>query len=376
MGDVVRVPWGYFVTGYDACNQVLRGRNWLTPDFAWQARQPDASRWEGPESQEMSRTLPRLNAPHHTYQRRSLGNPFDRGTIEGLRPMVDRHVTNLLDDLDKRLQDDGEADLVATVADPLPLRVGGSWLGIPTDRHSLLLDLAHRQVHSQELWPTKKELGISAAATVELRKFFTQLLEERRAAPKDDDVSRWIRYWDEQSEDRAAADSVVYHLLMFVTLASLETTSTMLSVAVQHLAGQPEHWRWLQAHPDHVGGAVEEALRFDPPVHLNTRVAGDDTVLAGVPISRDSTVHVMYGAANHDPRRYDQPDTFDPLRRGPNLTFGGGLHFCLGAALARLEGQILLQKLVERFPTLRVAGPPTFAPRMVFRRVSSLRVAI
>ncbi|GAA2932901.1 cytochrome P450 [Kitasatospora cinereorecta] len=376
-GDVVPAPWGgaYFVTGFDACNQVLRGREWLAPDFAWQERQAHTERWEAPATQEMTKTLSRLNAPEHTCQRRSLGNLFDRSTIERMTPDVDRDVTRLLDDLAERLRA-GPADFAETVSEQLPISTVGSWLSLPPEDYPHLLEITHDQVYAQELLPSRSQLAVSAEATIRLRAYFTELIRQRRATPGDDVLSGWIRTWDELEPDREAADEVLYRLTMFITIASLETTATLLSSVVWHLLEEPSRWTWLRENPEHIDAAIDEALRYDPPIHINTRVAADDTVLAGVPVAKDSMVHVMYGAANHDPRRNPDPYTFDILRAGTHLTFGGGAHYCLGAALARLETRSMLTQLLRRFPTLRAVSPPVFASRMVFRRVTSLSVAI
>lgn len=376
LGDVVPAPWGgYFVTGFDASNQVLRGRDWLAPDFAWQERQPSPERWQSPATREMSRTLSRLNAPAHTCQRRALGNLFDRETLAAMTPAITAHVTDLLDDLAAALAGGGVADVVPLVADRLPIRTVGGWLGLPDEDHAHILDFTHRQVYAQELLPSKKELDLSAQATLEMREYFTELLAHRRARPGDDAVSGWIRHWDAQGPgDREAVDQILYDLTMFITIASLETTSTLLTNAVWLLARHPEHARRLRAEPGFVDDVIDEVLRYDPPIHLNTRVAGRDTVLAGVPVARDTMVHVLYGAANHDPRRNENPHSFDPHRKGGHLTFGGGAHYCLGAGLARLEARVLLTELVRRFGDLRLVDGPVYAPRMVFRRATSLKV--
>ncbi|MGV9562971.1 cytochrome P450 [Streptomyces sp. NPDC003480] len=376
MGDVVPAPWGgYFVTGFEACSQVLRDRNWLVPDIAWQERRPDPERWQALATQEMSHALSRLNAPAHTCQRRALGNLFDRQTLESMRPDIEEHVERILDDLDERLRAHGDADFVATVSEQLPVRTIGRWLGIPAEHFAHILDITHRQVHAQELLPTSSELAVSAEATLQLREYFTGLVRRRRDRPGNDVVSGWIRYWDaELPDDQATADRLLYYLTMFITIASLETSATLLSNAVRLLLENPARWDWLRRHPDHIDDAIDEALRYDPPIHLNSRVAADDTVLAGVPMAKDTMVHVLYGAANHDPRRNENPHTFDILRNGAHLTFGGGAHYCLGAALARLEARTLLTSLLNRFPNLRLAAGPTYAPRMVFRRVTSLKV--
>ncbi|MFF7333942.1 cytochrome P450 [Streptomyces sp. NPDC090306] len=376
LGDVVPAPWGgYFVTGFDVCNQVLRGRDWLAPDFAWQERQPNPERWQSPATREMSRTLSRLNAPAHTCQRRALGNLFDRETLAAMAPAVTAHVTELLDDLAAELAEHGEADVVSLVSDRLPVRTVGGWLGLPREDHDRILDFTHRQVYAQELLPNKSQLTVSAQATLEMREYFTELLRERRARPGDDAISGWIRHWDERSPgDRAAVDQILYDLTMFITIASLETTSTLLTNTVWLLARHPEQAALLRERPESADAFIDEVLRYDPPIHLNTRVASRDTVLAGVPVARDEMVHVLYGAANHDPRRNENPHSFDPSRKGGHLTFGGGAHYCLGAGLARLEARALLTGLMKRSDDLRLVDGPVYAPRMVFRRVTSLKV--
>lgn len=376
LGDVVPAPWGgYFVTGYDTCDQVLRGRNWLAPDFAWQERQQTPERWQALATQEMTRTLMRLNAPAHTCQRRALGNLFDRKTLAAMQPGIATHVSDLLDLLTEEVRADGEADFVTTVSEQLPIRTVGQWLGLPVEDHARISSFTHRQVYAQELLPTKSELNVSAEATLDMRDYFTTLIANRRADLGDDILSGWIRHWDEQyPDDRALADQTLYDLTMFITIASLETTATLLTNCVWFLTQDPSRIGWLRRNPDRIDDAIDEALRYDPPIHLNTRIAADDTVLAGVPIAKDTTIHVLYGAANHDPRRNEDPEVFDPARKGSHLTFGGGAHYCLGAALARMEARELLTALLDRLPALRPAAAPAYASRMVFRRITSLKV--
>ena len=374
MGDVVPAPWGgYLLTGYELCEQVQRSKSWPVPDAAWRARQGDSVRWDAPASREMSHTLAGLNPPDHTRQRRSLGNVFDRGTIESLRPSVEATVERLLDRLAGRLEE-GEADIVELVSEELPVATLGHWLDVPPEDYALLRDLTHSQVHAQELLPAKSQLEVSSVGMAGLRDYFTGFIRSRRRHPGDDAVSGWIRTWDELEPDREAADESLYYVTMFLTIAALETASTLLSVMVWLLAREPDQWRWLSAHPEYVPDAVEEVLRYDPPIHVSTRVAAEPTVLAGVPIEQDDMVHVMIGAANHDGRQHADPDTFDIRRKAAHLGFGGGPHYCVGAALARLEATTLLTGLLRRFPRLGVSAPPVFAPRVAFRRLTELKV--
>lgn len=374
-GAVVAAPWGgHLVTGFDLCDRVLRSRDWLEPDARWRERQGDGTRWTAPSSREMSRTLPALNPPDHTLVRRSAGM-FDRASLEELRGTLNRVTSRLLDTLAERLHD-GEADFNALVGEELPVAAIGHWLGLPAADFPRLRDLTHDQVFTQELLPSASQLALSDAATAELRGYFTDLVRRRRAHPGDDPVSRWITVWDGLESDRDKADEAVYFLTLFVLLAALETTSTLLSTMTLLLLEHPRQWEWLSVHPDLVPAAVEETLRYDPPTHVISRVASRDCVLGGAEVSKDEMVHLMVGAANRDPARHEDPELFNLHRRPAHLAFSGGIHYCLGAPLARLEAQTLLHQLVRRFPRLTLVRRPTWAPRVAFRRLLNLDVTL
>jgi cytochrome P450 len=210
-----------------------------------------------------------------------------------------------------------------------------------------------------------------------MRAYFHNVVAERRLRPGDDPVSRWITTWDAIEPDREVADENVFLLVMFVVVAALETAAAMLSQLVLNLLEHPAQWDWLTHHPEDVPGAVEEALRYDPAIHLVTRVARADTHIAGVPVGVDETVHLLVAAANRDPGRYNDPDSFNMHRRSSaHLSFGAGVHYCLGAPLARFEAQTLLRGLLRRFPRLTLARRPQWYPRVVFRRPRNLPVAL
>ncbi|MCZ0991394.1 cytochrome P450 [Streptomyces diastatochromogenes] len=374
-GGVVAAPWGgHLVTAFDLCDQVLRSRDWLEPDARWREQQGDGTRWTAPSSREMSRTLPALNPPDHTWVRRSAGM-FDRASLEQLSGTVGHITTRLLDSLAERLHE-GEADFNALVGEELPVATIGHWLGLPTADFPRLRDLTHDQVFTQELLPSASQLAKSDAATAELRTYFTDLVRERRARPGDDPVSRWITVWDDMESDRDKADEAVYYLALFVLLAALETTSTLLSTMTLLLLEHPRQWDWLTVHPELVPAAVEESLRYDPPTHVISRVSSRDGVLGGVEVRKDEMVHLMVGAANRDPAKHEDPELFNLHRKPAHLAFSGGIHYCLGAPLARMEAQTLLHQLVRRFPRLTLVRRPSWAPRVAFRRLLNLDVAL
>lgn len=374
-GGVIAAPWGgHLVTRFDLCDQVLRNRDWLEPDSRWREQQGDGTRWTAPSSREMSRTLPALNPPEHTWVRRSAGM-FDRTSLEEIRGTVGRITGRLMDSLAAQLRD-GEADFNALVSEELPVATIGHWLGLPSADFPRLRELTHDQVFTQELLPSSSQLALSDAATAELRAYFLELVRERRAHPGDDPVSRWITLWDAMESDQDKADEAVYFLALFVLLAALETTSTLLSTMTLLLLEHPRQWDRLTIHPDLVPAAVEESLRYDPPTHVISRVSSRDTELGGVEVRKDEMVHLMVGAANRDPAKHEDPELFNLHRKPAHLAFSGGIHYCLGAPLARLEAQTLLHHLVRRFPRLSLVRRPTWAPRVAFRRPLNLDVAL
>jgi cytochrome P450 len=281
---------------------------------------------------------------------------------------VGRITDQLLDRFGERLAA-GEADLHSLVSEQLPVGTIGHWMKLPPTDFALLRDLTRDMVYPQELLPSVSQLAKSDDAVAMLRTYFVNLVAERRARPSADPVSGWIASWDRIEPDREAADENVYYLSLFVVLAALETTATMLSQVVLNVLSHPAQWDWLTHHPEDVPGAVEESLRFDPPTHVISRIAAEDTALADTAIRADETVHLMVAAAGRDPKRHQDPDSFNIHRPRPvHLAFSGGVHYCLGAPLARLEARTLLGALLRRFPRLTLARTPQWHPRIAFRR--------
>lgn len=375
LGSVIPAPWGgYLLTTYDVCERVLRGREWGVPDAHWRANQGPSARWDASSAREMAATLASLNPPDHTTMRRFLGNVFDRDTVARLRPSTQRIVDRSLRRLVERIRSDGSADFVSLVSDEIPISVVGEWLSLPKSDYSTLSRLTHEQAFAQELLPTKGQLAISDAATIGLRNYFTALVKHRRRKPGDDLVSGWIERWSATEPDDEVTDRTIYRLVMFIVMAALETTSTLLSTALWLLSTSPRAWQTLAADHSRIPAAVEEVLRYDPPIHVVSRIANADTQLADRELRRGDLLHVLTASANNDPDRYDAPEIFDIERGGPNLSFGGGVHHCLGAPLARMEASVLVETLVSRYPTLRTTAPPEWAQRVVFRRISALPV--
>ncbi|WP_245996983.1 cytochrome P450 [Streptomyces armeniacus] len=374
MGDIVPAPWGgHVVTSFGLCEHILRSRDWLVPDARWRQQQGAATRWTAASSREMAQTLPSLNPPEHTHVRKATAAMFDRRSLRALQHVVEKSTETLTGRLSERLHS-READLHTAVSEELPVTVIGKWLGLPPADYARLRELTHEQVFAQELLPSASQLARSDAATEQLRDYFTTLIRQRRARPGSDPVSACLRAWDALEPDREAADKAVHRVVFFVLLAALETTATLLTHSVLHLLQHPRQWHWLRAHPDQVPAAVEESLRFDPPTHVISRIAGPGAAIDGVGVEAGSMVHLLVGAANRDPAQHLEPDTFDVTRRATHLSFSAGMHYCLGASLARQEAVTLVTALLDRFPRLRLARAPEWAPRVAFRRPLTLYV--
>ncbi|WP_407077706.1 cytochrome P450 [Streptomyces phytohabitans] len=375
-GGVAPAPWGgHLVTSFELCDRILRSGDWLEPDKRWREKQGARTRWNASSAREISSTLPALNPPEHTRARRVTGS-FDRGTIQGLSATVDGTVERLCDSLAGRLRDDGTADFVELVSEELPVATIGSWLSIPAADWPYLRELTHEQVFTQELLPAASQLARSDTAMAQLRAYFLELVRDRRRQPGDDPVSQWTRKWDDLEPDREKADEGAYYVALFALLAALETTSTLLSLMALRLVEEPDRWQQVAEVPDQIPSFVEETLRYDSPVHVISRVAATDCELSGTSFRADEMVHLMVGAAHHDPDKYAEPERFHVSRRPTHLAFSGGIHYCLGAPLARLEAQTLLRELTRRLPRLTLVRRPTMAPRVAFRRLMNLDVAL
>ncbi|MGW6214983.1 cytochrome P450 [Streptomyces sp. NPDC055109] len=323
----------------------------------------------------MAASLPMLNPPRHTRERRSLGSLYPHKSLATLRPFVEQAADRLLDEFTEQLQQ-GPADFNTLVSEELPVITIGEWMGLPAADYELLRTLTHDQVFAQELFPSPSQLALSDEATRQLRHYFAELIRERRAKPGIDPVSTWLRTWDELESDRHRADKAVHGLALFMILAALETTAHVLSSAVRLLLEHPDQMEYLRDHPQLIPDAVEEALRYDAPIHMISRIAPADTDLGGTPVPAGHMVQLMVGAAHHAPDQYPEPHRFDIRRRASHLAFGAGIHYCAGNALARLEATALVTSLLSRPLRLRFSTPPHWAPRVAFRRITSLQLSL
>ncbi|MEW2409757.1 cytochrome P450 family protein [Streptomyces griseoviridis] len=317
------------------------------------------------EEQLIGKNLLVTDPPQHTRLRALVGRSFTARRTELLRPRIQQIADDLLD----AMLPLGRADLVTSFAYPLPLTVICELLGIPDlDRTEF------RKLSTEAVAPSSAESAVEAVTG--LGEYFTQLIEDRRCAgPGDDLLSDLLRTRAEDG-DQLSADEL-RGMAFLLLLAGHETTVNLISGGVHALLSHPDQLAALRADMSLIDGAVEEMLRYEGPVESATfRFAAEDLEIGDTLIPRGDPVIIGLDAADRAPSRYPDPDRFDIRRdtRG-HLAFGHGIHHCLGAPLARLEGRIAIRTLLERAPDLRADGPPgEWLPGMLIRGVRSLPV--
>lgn len=312
------------------------------------------------------RTMLFRNPPDHHRLRRLVADVFTPRHIDELRSRVITQIHHLLNVMEEQVF----VDIITDLALPLPVNVIGELLGVP------MADRAVAAVRAllASLEPGANVEALTAACEAEdqLATYFADLLAVKRARPADDLLSRLaVAHGDDVLDDNECVGTAI---LLFA--AGFETTTNLIGNGVAALLAHPDQMRQLRARPDLASNAVEELLRYDSPVQTNGRTVLEPTRLAGVDLHPGQVVLTLLGAANRDPDRFCDPDRLDITRTGvPPLSFGAGIHFCLGAPLARLEGSILFPLLVARFPGLGLVEQPRWRTGLSFRGLSSLKVA-
>ncbi|MFD2090026.1 cytochrome P450 [Blastococcus deserti] len=312
-----------------------------------------------------------VDPPDHTRFRRLVSRAFTPRATAGFEPVVQRTADALLDALELR---SGPVDLVDTFAAQLPVLVIADLLGVPTDRREDFLRWGAAAAATLDPGlPFRRYLAAERALRA-MNAFLREHFARLRREPGDDLVSRLVGL----PEEEALTERELHATVMLLLGAGFETTVNLLGNGVVLLDAHPEQWDVLRANPSGWDGAVEEILRHDSPVQITGRTATAQGTLAGRPVRPGTRVTVLLGAANRDPEVFDDPARFDVRR--PNarehLAFSAGIHYCLGAGLARLEGIVGLRSLSERFPGLRVSGPPVRRDLQTLRGFERLPVTL
>ena len=308
-----------------------------------------------------SHSLLELEPPVHTRLRSLINRSFLSRQVERMRPAITRLANGLID----RFEAKDEAELLSDFATPIPVIVICDLLGVPADMAQQLLAWSHDMV---AMYMARRDRAVedsAVKATVEFSDFMRGYITRRRKQPKEDLLSELIRA--EEQGAKLTEDELVTTAILILN-AGHEATVHAIGNGIKCLLEQG-----IRTGIDEA--CVEETLRYDAPLHLFTRYALEDLEYAGIRLRKGETVGLMLGAANRDPARFPEPDRFIPGRDpNPQVSFGAGIHFCIGAPLARLEMQIALPLLFQRLPRLALAEAPRYRNAYHFRGLESLKV--
>lgn len=372
-GPLFRSPTGLWATAFhETAAAVLRDPRFSSSPTHQKGYQPLATALDvempdlpGPET-----SLLTMDPPDHTRIRRLVASTFGPRRLAALEPWIRQRTVALLDDADG----DGGFDLIDALAYPLPISVICHLLGVPAADRDRFKTWGRAVASTLEpvIDPTTMNReGI--AAELELRGYFEDLIRDRRDRPDDTLLSALIAA--EEEGDRLSFDELVSTCVL-ILVAGFETTVNLIGNGTGALLDAPKEWERLRDDPGMVAGAVEEFLRFDSPVQATSRIATEDVEVAGRKVAKGENVVVAIGGANRDPAAFPDPDTLDVGRPEANrhLSFSLGIHHCLGAALARLEGRVAFAELTRRFPPLEPAGPPVRRGLLILRGYEALPV--
>ena len=362
-------PLGFWVlTRYEDVSSVLRDPRFIKEPLAALV----AARFGAEVPRGVGLSMLDRDPPDHTRLRSLVSKAFTPRVVEGLRPRIQQIVDGLI----TRAEAAGSIDVIEEFAYPIPVNVICEMLGVPVADHERFkgwsLDIA-RGLDSIWLPPDSEVPRRSAAARHAISDYFRGLIAERRAAPRGDLLSALIAA--EEAGDKLSEEELLATCILLL-IAGHETTVNLIGNGVLALLRHPAELSRLRETPGLIASAVEELLRYDGPVQRTARVAGADAIIGGRTIPRGDMVMPFIGAADRDPAQFPEPDRLD-LSRSDNrhIAFGWGIHFCLGAPLARVEGQIAIDALVRRLPGLELVNEePEYRQSLTLRGLKTLPV--
>jgi cytochrome P450 len=364
----------WVVTGYSACSSALRNKQLgkeaarvVPPEKLAQIpfESPDAA---ARRKNDMLFTDP----PRHTRLRGLVSQAFTPRTVERLRG----HVAQIADYLLEQAAPRGQADLIRDFAFPLPVIVIAEMLGVPPEDRDQFKAWSSDMIASLSPVATPQDIKRLGAAIEMFDVYFRRIIEARRREPRADLISDLVRAQD--AGDKLTMDEMLGTCRLLLA-AGHETTVNLICNGALALFRNPKEREALAADPSLLPGAVEEILRYDSPVQLTVRFAMEDTEVSGQGIKRGDAVLAVVGAGNHDPAQFSDPDRLDIRRENAqsHLSLGGGVHYCLGAPLARLEGQIAIGALLRRYPGAALSTAPLeWNPNPTIRGLKELPITL
>lgn len=365
---------GWFVTRYDDVRTVLRD-----PRFSVEKMAPFADRMGGAKQEKIAFLAEILGGwmvfrdpPAHTRLRQVLQGAFLPRPMAALRPQVEAIAAEILDGLGDRT----ELELIADFAMPLPATVIGDLCGVPRERVGDLRrwadDIAKFVLQGRS---TPDKYDRSHAALAECVEYYREVVAAHRRAPRDDLTSLMIAGGP---DGETLSDDEIVSTLVLILFAGHETTTNLIASGMYALLRNPDQMALLEADRSLIPSAVEEFLRYEGPVAITARIALEDVTLSGETIRKGERVYAAVDAAGHDPDRFADPARMDVTRRRNNhMAFGKGIHLCLGAPLARLEGQVAFEALLDRYTGFELRGDtPEWRDELITRGLTALPVGV
>ncbi|WP_380164680.1 cytochrome P450 [Jannaschia sp. R86511] len=356
------------VTSHELCQTVLRDSRFGVRPADGSPVRNDPALPDVPGS--LTGSFLELDPPDHTRLRRVAAPAFRPAVVRTWTPRIEAVLHHLMDEAEHRARHGADVDLMVEVAAPFPIAVVSEMLGIPDVDAARFARIGALAGQSLDGVRSPRQARALRAVGDELDTLFTRLLDERSREPRDDVISALASARD---RDEATAADVV-GIAGLLLIAGFETTVNLIGNGIAALHASPQTWYDLVHAPATAQAVVEETLRWDPSVQGTARVAHEQLELAGRSVPAGSTVLVLTAAANRDPLVYRDPFIFDPGRTGEveHLTFSTGIHYCLGAPLARLEGEVAFRLLAERWSQLRLVPTTRRRPGATIRGYSHL----
>jgi cytochrome P450 len=316
-----------------------------------------------------------MEPPDHTRLRRLISAAFARGHVERLRPWVQELAGRLVDGMVERSGGREPVDVLTGMADQLPVAVIAELLGVPEADRPLLRPWSNAIVKMYEYGRTTEIEDAAERAADEFVAYLRALADERRRAPGEDLLSHLVSVRDAEG-DRLTEDELVTTCILLLN-AGHEATVNVSGNGLLALLEHPDQLRRLRVDHSLLPTAIEELMRFDSPLQLFERTATEDVEIGGITVGKGQKVAALLGAANHDPAVFAAPETLDVGRtENPHISFGAGVHFCIGAPLARVELQAAFGALLDRTSSLELGGEPVRRPEFVIRGLAELPVVL